>query len=886
MKKLLSTVLCLCMLLSILPSNVFAATMISKSDITVNAPEAGVAPIAFASVFNQSLEVVNVEWVGELDGNGCFKANTAYTINITVRIKAGQDKYLVNQEGGFRVNKKKAVMTSLSGDGQEAVISYTFDNGAGSASVQIQPEQTPSSPTTAEPTALKDANFYVEKPVQGTKPSTVVTTDRSDVFDISGVKWTGDFDSNGCFIAKNTYRLHFNITVKDGVNIVIPSKGVESVRNYRLNGKLLTTGPVVNDGKQLQTGLNFDVELPKEAVDMDYVYSETKAEADRTLIYPDMIIVNEGESLKEDYVEVFNEKQMNSVRKVVLNYTYNKHHYGDGDTEPEIINDDPNVFQGFYNLEELWLGPNVDVADFLVAYADAQFGLSGSEALIPLTSKSSETQKLTLFVSDKSLPNGFTGDWNVVKSTIADDGYMELGTGPFRRFQSRLYSGDVLEAFKKGPSAAYEWCTQHDYSEIINTADRVYQMISCTQPTLYYYSCSKCGKCEYNPNHVSRSLPHLAGDYYMLRDRSDHHLLDRNLSEKYYIGVNSRGERVYWKSCTMCGGIYNEVEPDQQPTTPEWACENATVTKDYVNIAFAVKNDRYVSAKMSQWAQNEVQWASQNGILDLSLLGNDYTKPITRLQFASIAVKLAEVLTDKAIAPAEAGTFTDTDNAYALKAYASGITSGVSATEFNPDGTLTRQQMATFIHRALMYVRDNTNIRYTIYTPELEKYSDNWAIQDWARTPMGFMNALGLVKGVSDTEISPDGKCTIEQAAVVANRSVNADQIGWYQSNAGSTNRGALTLIYEHDYFHAPTESAPTQADYTNEMRIWVHSPMSGYQKASENPDVDIDTISACWLPTTYPFADFPMWVHAQDFKPIKELKADDEANFNNYYGK
>ncbi len=51
----------------------------------------GAKPIASATLFNQSLEVVNVEWVGELDANGCFKANTAYTINITIRIKAGQD---------------------------------------------------------------------------------------------------------------------------------------------------------------------------------------------------------------------------------------------------------------------------------------------------------------------------------------------------------------------------------------------------------------------------------------------------------------------------------------------------------------------------------------------------------------------------------------------------------------------------------------------------------------------------------------------------------------------------------------------------------------------------------------------------------------------------
>ena len=130
MKRILGIILSLCMLLSILPANVFAATQIGRSDVTVNEPEVGAKPIASAVLFNQSLEVVNVEWVGELDANGCFKANTAYTINITIRIKAGQEpKYLVDN-GGFRINRSgHAVMTSMSEDKQQAVISYTFNNG-------------------------------------------------------------------------------------------------------------------------------------------------------------------------------------------------------------------------------------------------------------------------------------------------------------------------------------------------------------------------------------------------------------------------------------------------------------------------------------------------------------------------------------------------------------------------------------------------------------------------------------------------------------------------------------------------------------------------------------------------------------------------------------
>jgi hypothetical protein len=142
------------------------------------------------------------------------------------------------------------------------------------------------------------------------------------------------------------------------------------------------------------------------------------------------------------------------------------------------------------------------------------------------------------------------------------------------------------------------------------------------------------------------------------------------------------------------------------------------------------------------------------------------------------------------------------------------------------------------------------------------------------------MNALGLVKGVSTTAIDPNGKCTIEQAVVVANRSVNADQIGWYQMPL-STEEGLLTSaseVYESRYYHAPDDHAPTQTAYYNSTRIWVDTPASGGQKASENP---------CYtdmLITVDPFTGEKAWVPATNFRPIKELKDTDVADYNQYY--
>ena len=142
-------------------------------------------------------------------------------------------------------------------------------------------------------------------------------------------------------------------------------------------------------------------------------------------------------------------------------------------------------------------------------------------------------------------------------------------------------------------------------------------------------------------------------------------------------------------------------------------------------------------------------------------------------------MRLAETLTGKSITPAAANTFTDTNNAYVLKAYAAGITTGTSATTFSPNATLNRQQMATFLRRTLQYVEKNSGYSYTSYTSKLASYTDNALVQSWAKEAMAFMNALDLVKGTTATTLNPNGTCTIEQAVIVAERSVYAHQIGW-----------------------------------------------------------------------------------------------------------
>ena len=279
------------------------------------------------------------------------------------------------------------------------------------------------------------------------------------------------------------------------------------------------------------------------------------------------------------------------------------------------------------------------------------------------------------------------------------------------------------------------------------------------------------------------------------------------------------------------------------------------------------------AAKTSSWAESDVNLALNDDLLDTALLGSDYTKPISRLQFCSVAVRLAETLTGKSITPAAANTFTDTNNAYVLKAYAAGITTGTSATTFSPNATLNRQQMATFLRRTLQYVEKNSGYSYTSYTSKLASYTDNALVQSWAKEAMAFMNALDLVKGTTATTLNPNGTCTIEQAVIVAERSVYAHQIGWYQAapvtNVYSYN-GSTGEIEREDGEYTSFDS--TNASLHPGDLVWITGKLTGVSNLlATAPGTTVDQcVYSAYLPGINPYTGQIMYLHYRDLIPVR----------------
>ena len=480
------------------------------------------------------------------------------------------------------------------------------------------------------------------------------------------------------------------------------------------------------------------------------------------------------------------------------------------------------------NIREVWLSPQVDSWEYINDLQEF-FDQLGDDLCIG-ASGGMFNGFCTIYVSDEGeLPKGL----------------LSYSTKPLSPvYFVKVYSGDVYEAFKKGDSAAMEWCSGHDCTGKAYTASRMKQHMTCQQPNEWYYSCKWCGKCEYNPKHTfSDGVP-----------KSPVHDFARfDISDKNYIGTNKQGEEVYCLSCRWCG--INKRDSDLADFTYEYFryCaghkdtpevraaynmymeqkkdswkkggqnyEQALDVSTKVNLnpwSFAVPKSKDVKAKISENAQDGVYWAARNGLVDESVLGDDFTKPLTRLQASAIAVTLAEKLSGKSVSPAKSKTYSDTKSKYALKAAGAGIYGGASEGKFNPDGTVDREQLATFFYQALMYAKKNKNVRYSPYESKLSRYSDSESIADWAKEAVAFMDAFGLVEGETSTKFSPaENAYTIEQALAIANNSLDAPNIGWYQSGPSDTNK--LGLSFEND-FQLQNGVVGTLLEYRYYERFW-----------------------------------------------------------------
>lgn len=222
---------------------------------------------------------------------------------------------------------------------------------------------------------------------------------------------------------------------------------------------------------------------------------------------------------------------------------------------------------------------------------------------------------------------------------------------------------------------------------------------------------------------------------------------------------------------------YNGVPNQYQGTYGAVVKRNAdgswTLMRLYLKDNLPTWDSLTAFAAPSSWAAGEVSAAQSLGLVP-ALSGNPlWQDSASRLHFAQVAVTLAEKALGRTL-PNPGTPFTDCKDAAVGKAYAAGIVNGTSDTTFSPGSALTREQLATMLWRTIQYIQQETGRTGMPPASSLAGFSDAAQVSDWARQAVAALNSCGIMKGTSDTTLSPRSSCTVEQSVLLSYRTFGA----------------------------------------------------------------------------------------------------------------
>lgn len=249
-----------------------------------------------------------------------------------------------------------------------------------------------------------------------------------------------------------------------------------------------------------------------------------------------------------------------------------------------------------------------------------------------------------------------------------------------------------------------------------------------------------------------------------------------------YIGSSLDALNLYVKAtCSVHGTCYLPLLAGMYTGFESETTGHKTVTVTYAGqtAQFQV----YVSDKMldtssaDSWAVN---WINRANTLVLLSERNrsEFTEDVTRLQFADLAVTLAEQLTGKTIVPVENTAFTDTTEIMILKAKAAGIAGGykndaTGTFEFRPNNPITREEICVMLAHVVEYVEaqrgpfpgwdQSTELKVSF--PDLDK------VESWAIKQVALMTNNDIMSGrATDTGalLTPKANTALQEAITLA----------------------------------------------------------------------------------------------------------------------
>ena len=143
----------------------------------------------------------------------------------------------------------------------------------------------------------------------------------------------------------------------------------------------------------------------------------------------------------------------------------------------------------------------------------------------------------------------------------------------------------------------------------------------------------------------------------------------------------------------------------------------------------------------------------------------DPSNTMTRAEFATIITRALGLTTNKASAFSDVKE-NDWYYSYINTAYHYGIVKGISETEFNPNGLISRQEAAVMVARASVLCGLDTQIDDTDSRDILAPFTDYIQLESWAKQSYAFCFESGIISDKA-TEILPLNKITRTEVALM-----------------------------------------------------------------------------------------------------------------------
>lgn len=172
-----------------------------------------------------------------------------------------------------------------------------------------------------------------------------------------------------------------------------------------------------------------------------------------------------------------------------------------------------------------------------------------------------------------------------------------------------------------------------------------------------------------------------------------------------------------------------------------------------------------------EWARKDVEGAVAKLIVSGDSVNEFGVKrSSTRAEIASMLVRALGIVPDET-----GSTFTDVDaqSEYAKDIEAAkkiGLIKGRTETTFDPNGLVTRQEMAVMLANAMVYAGKANDAN----PASLDRFEDRSAISSYATASLALMVEQQIILGVSDTKLDPRSNITKAQAAVTVMRTLRA----------------------------------------------------------------------------------------------------------------